>query len=51
MCPEAYTLKAAIDGWLNNETGTQIHLRAAEAYHQYLKCGMKGAKNLFATGF
>lgn len=51
MCPEAYTLKAAIDGWLNNETGTQIHLRAAEAYNQYLKCGMKGAKNLFATGF
>ena len=51
MCPEAYTLKAAIDGWLLNETGTQIHLRAAEAYNQYLKCGMKGAKNLFATGF
>ncbi len=51
MCPEAYTLKAAIDGWLLHETGTQIHLRAAEAYHQYLKCGMKGAKNLFATGW
>ncbi|CAN5351128.1 hypothetical protein BH10BAC1_BH10BAC1_15340 [soil metagenome] len=51
MCPEAYTLKAAIDGWLLNETGTQIHLRAAEAYDQYQKCGIKGAKNLFATGF
>lgn len=51
MCPEAYTLKAAIDGWLLNETGAKIHQRAAEAYHQYLKCGMKGAKNLFATGF
>lgn len=51
MCPEAYTLKAAIDGWLLNETGTQIHLRAAKAYNQYLKCGLKGAKNLFATGF
>jgi hypothetical protein len=51
MCPEAYTLKAAIDGWLLNETGIQIHLRAAEAYDHYLKCGLKGAKNLFATGW
>ncbi|MCW3102455.1 MAG: hypothetical protein JWO09_895 [Bacteroidetes bacterium] len=51
MCPEAYTLKAAIDGWLLNESGAQIHLRAAEAYDQYLKCGIKGAKNLFATGW
>ena|SRR6218665_1144055 len=51
MCPEAYTLKAAIDGWLLNESGTQIHLRAAEAYNQYLKSGIKGAKNLFATGW
>jgi hypothetical protein len=51
MCPEAYTLKAAIDGWLLNESGEKIHLRAAEAYNQYLKSGMKGAKNLFATGW
>ncbi len=51
MCPEAYTLKAAIDGWLLNETGEQIHTRAAEAYDQYLKCGIKSAKNLFATGW
>jgi hypothetical protein len=51
MCPEAYTLKAAIDGWLLNETGKQIHLRAAEAYDQYQHCGLNGAKNLFATGW
>lgn len=51
MCPEAYTLKAAIDGWLLNETGEKIHLRAAEAYNQYLKCGINGAKKLFATGW
>lgn len=51
MCPEAYSLKAAIDGWLLNETGTQIHLRAAEAYDQYQKCGLRGAKNLLATGW
>lgn len=51
MAPEAYTLKSAIDGWLNNETGTQIDERAAQTYHQYQKCGIKGARNLFTTGF
>lgn len=51
MGPEAYTLKAAIDGWLLHETGEQIRVRAAKAYDQYVKCGYKGAYNLFATGF
>lgn len=51
MSPEAYTLKAAIDGWIKNETGEQIRTRAASAYHQYQKCGIKGARNLLATGW
>ncbi|WP_240315559.1 hypothetical protein [Aquimarina longa] len=51
MAPEAYTLKAAIDGWMLNETGLQIEERAAQAYHKYQKCGIRGARNLFATGF
>lgn len=51
MAPEAYTLKAAIDGWLLNETGKQIDERAAQTYNQYQKCGIKGARNLFTTGF
>jgi len=51
MSPEAYTLKAAIDGWLNKESGAQIRERAAGAYHQYQKCGMKGARNLFVSGY
>ncbi|MGL4599665.1 MAG: hypothetical protein ACRCYO_19220 [Bacteroidia bacterium] len=51
MAPEAYTLKAAIDGWILNETGEQVRQRAAQAYNQYQKCGLKGAQNLFATGF
>jgi hypothetical protein len=51
MSPEAYTLKAAIDGWLKKETGEQIKNRAASAYHQYQKCGMKGALNLLSTGW
>ena len=51
MTPEAYTLKAAIDGWILNETGTQIEERAAVEYNRYQKCGMRGARNLFTTGF
>lgn len=51
MAPEAYTLKAALDGWILNETGNQIDERAAQTYNQYQKCGIKGARNLFTTGF
>lgn len=51
MAPEAYSLKAALDGWIIDETGKQIDERAAQAYHKYQKCGIKGARNLFTTGF
>ncbi len=51
MAPEAYTLKSAIDGWINKETGLAIEERAAQTYNQYQKCGIKGARNLFTTGF
>jgi len=51
MAPEAYTLKAAIDGWINNETEIQVKERAAQAYHRYQKCGIKGARNLLVTGY
>lgn len=51
MAPEAYTLKAAIDGWIKNESGASIDERAAQMYHQYQKCGIKGARGLFTTGF
>jgi len=51
MAPEAYTLKWAIDGWILNETDSQISERAAKAYHHYQKCGLKGAKRLLVTGY
>lgn len=51
MAPEAYTLKAALNGWVARETGEQIHERAAKAYDQYQKCGITGARRLFATGW
>ena len=51
MAPEAYILKAALDGWMINENGEKIRLRAAEAYNKYQRCGLKAARGLFATGF
>ncbi|HEX8476115.1 MAG TPA: hypothetical protein VF666_19100 [Pyrinomonadaceae bacterium] len=51
MAPEAYVLKAAIDGWLLGEDGQSIHLRAAKEYHAYQKCGLNAARRLFANGW
>jgi hypothetical protein len=51
MAPEAYTLKSALDGWIAGETNEQIHERAAAAYDKYQKCGLQGARRLFATGW
>lgn len=51
MAPEAYTLKSAIDGWILNESDLQIRERAAQAYHKYQKCGIKGARRLLVTGY
>jgi hypothetical protein len=51
MAPEAYTLKAAVDGWILGEAGEAIRRRAAEAYNQHQKCGMSAALKLFSTGW
>jgi hypothetical protein len=51
MAPEAYTLKAALDGWIAGEEPEQIRTRAAAAYAKYQKIGLKGARGLFASGW
>jgi hypothetical protein len=51
MAPEAYVLKAAIDGWVLDEKGEKIRKRAAGAYNQYQRCGMNAALRLFSTGW
>ncbi len=51
MAPEAYTLQAAIEGWIRGESNELIRERAAKAYHKYQKCGISGARNLFTYGF
>ena len=47
MAPEAYTLEAALEGWIKREAPGAIRERAAAAYHKYQKCGMTGARRLF----
>jgi len=51
MAPEAYTLKAALDGWVAKESAEQIRQRAAEAYAHYQKCSVKAARGLLVTGW
>jgi hypothetical protein len=51
MAPEAYTLAAALDGWIAGETPIQVRDRAARAYDQYQHCGVSAAKRLFTTGW
>ena len=51
MAPEAYTLKSALDGWIEHQSNEEIRQRAASAYDKYQKCGLQGARRLFATGW
>ena len=51
MAPEAYTLEAALNAWAENAESTEIKEKAAQAYNKYQKCGINGARRLFATGF
>jgi hypothetical protein len=51
MAPEAYTLKAALDGWIAGEDDEAIRRRAAQAYDKYQKCGPRAALKLFAANW
>jgi len=51
LAPEAYTLEAAVEGWLNLENAEQIQTRASSAYSKYQKCSLKAANKLFVTGW
>jgi hypothetical protein len=51
MCPEAYTLDAAIDSWILNDAPSMTKEKAAQTYNRYQKCGIKGARSLLVTGF
>ena len=49
MAPEAYTLKAALDGWMDGDSTEEIRKRAAAAYSQYQRCSNAAALRLFSS--
>jgi len=51
MAPEAYTLKDALDGWMDGETAEQIRERAARAYAKYQKISIKASLGLFSSAW
>jgi hypothetical protein len=51
MAPEAYTLKAALEGWILGEPAEKIRQRAGAAYAQYQKIGMTAALRLFSSSW
>jgi hypothetical protein len=51
MAPEAYTLKAALDGWIAGESPDKVRRNAANAYAKYQKISVSAAERLFASGW
>jgi hypothetical protein len=51
MAPEAYILHDAVEGWVRNETGRQVQVRAAAAYAKYQKISQRAAEGLLVTGW
>jgi hypothetical protein len=51
MAPEAYTLKSALDGWVEHEGAAGIRDRAAKAYSRYQHCSLAAARHLLVTGW
>jgi len=49
MAPEGYVLHALAGSWAEGASREVIRERVAKAYDRYQKCGMKGARALFAT--
>ncbi len=51
LAPEAYVLENVLDAWANLKNEEAIHHAAGSAYNQYQKCGLRGAKRLFQSGW
>ncbi|MFT7590413.1 MAG: hypothetical protein ACI9UJ_000323 [bacterium] len=51
LAPEAYVLDHVFDKWISNQPPEQIRFAAAQGYHNIQKCGIRGASNLFVTGW
>jgi len=51
LAPEAYVLHNVLDAWIANKTDEETRFVAAQGYHNIQNCGIRGASNLFVTGW
>lgn len=51
LAPEAYVLHNVLDAWIEEKTDEETRFAAAQGYHNIQKCGIRGASNLFVTGW
>lgn len=51
LAPEAYVLEAIVSEWAKGSDGKIVADAAGRAYNQYQKCGYKGARRLFKSGW
>lgn len=51
MAPEAYTLEAALNAWVDGKGNTQLLRESAKSYHRYQNSGLEAALRLFRSGF
>ncbi len=51
LAPEAYVLHHIFDAWVAGKRPEDIRYAAAQGYHSIQKCGIRGASNLFVTGW
>jgi hypothetical protein len=51
LAPEAYVMEAIVSHWAQLKSGAEVRTAAGIAYNTYQKCGIKGATNLFHSGW
>ena len=51
MAPEAYVAEGLINSWLELKSENEIRSAVGQAYNKYQKCGIRGATNLFYSGW
>ena len=51
LYPGGFIMEGIIDKWATFEPDEKIRQEAGNAYHRVKKCGIKGARNIFYTGW
>lgn len=51
LAPEAYVLEAVVSEWAKGSDGVAVADAAGRAYDKYQKCGYRGARRLFKSGW